>query len=147
MQNVSTLEQVVANSIAGPRFYAVLLGIFGGVAVVLAMIGIYGVMAYAVAQRTREIGVRMALGARRSSVLALVLRQGLVLAGIGIVIGICGALAATDYLKSMLFGLTPLDPVTFAGVAVLFACISLLASYVPARRATKVDPLVALREE
>jgi putative ABC transport system permease protein len=147
VQSVSTLEQVVSNSIAGPRFYALLLGIFGGVALALASVGIYGIIAYSVTQRTREIGIRMALGANSGTVLGLVLRQGFVLAGIGLAIGIGGAVGATRYLKSMLYGLTPLDSMTFAYVIVLFAAISLFASYVPARRATKVDPLAALRDE
>jgi predicted permease len=145
--SIAPLNRIVSNSIAAPRFYAALLGTFAGVALVLAAIGLYGLLAYSVAQRTREIGVRMALGAPRRGILALVLRQGAVLAGIGIVAGLAGAFAVTRYLSSLLFGITPLDPATFVAVALVFAAVALLASYVPARRATSVDPLVALRSE
>ena len=127
--------------------YAVLLGIFAGVAMTLAAAGIYGVVAYSVTLRTREIGIRMALGARRSQVLVLVLRQSLALIAIGLVLGVGGAAAATRYLAGLLFGLTPLDPATFAGVATAFAAVAMLASYIPARRATLADPLEALRCE
>jgi putative ABC transport system permease protein len=147
MDNIATMEQLVANSISRPRLYAVLLGIFAGVAVALASIGIYGVMAYAVTQRAREIGIRMALGAERSDVLGLVPGQALALTGIGVILGLAGAAAATRYLDKMLFGLTPLDPLTFVVVSLLFAVVATLASYLPARRAVKVDPLVALRCE
>jgi predicted permease len=142
---VATMDELVSNSISRPRLYAVLLGIFGGVGVLLAAIGVYGVIAYAVTQRTREIGIRIALGARRSEVIELVIKQGLILTGVGIALGVGGAAALTRYLDRMLFGLTPLDPATFVGVSVLFGAVATLASYVPARRATKVDPLVALR--
>ena len=145
IDNVATMEQRVADSVARPRFYAVLLGIFASVALTLAAVGIYGVMAYSVSQRTREIGIRVALGAPRREVLGLVLRQGLTLAAIGIAAGLAGALAVTRYLENMLFGLTPFDPSTFAAVSVLLAAIALIACYVPARRATRVDPIVALR--
>jgi predicted permease len=147
VDNVATMQQVVANSISRPRLYAVLLGIFGAVAATLAAIGIYGVMAYSVTQRTREIGIRMALGARRREVLRLVLNQSLVLTAIGIILGIAGAAAVTGYLRGMLFGVTPLDPATFVVVALMFSAVAMLAAFVPARRATKVDPLVALRCE
>jgi len=143
--NVATMEQVVSNRISRARMYAVLLGIFAGVAVALAGIGIYGVMAYSVAQRTREIGIRMALGARPSEVLFLVLGQSTAVTAAGIVAGLAAATAATRSLQGMLFGLTPLDPATFVAVPVGFGAIAMLAAYVPARRATKVDPLVALR--
>jgi putative ABC transport system permease protein len=145
--NVATMEQLVSNSVSRRRMYAVLLGIFASVAVMLAVIGIYGVMAYAVAQRAREIGIRMALGAQRSEVLTLVLRQGLALTAAGIVVGLAGAAAVTRYLARMLFGLTPLDPTTFIAASLMFGVVATLASYVPARRATKVDPLIALRSE
>jgi predicted permease len=141
------VEQLVSTSVARPRFYAVLLAVFAGVAGCLAAIGIYGVLAYAVVQRTQEIGIRMALGAQRAQVLALVLRNGLILTAIGIVLGLAGAAAGTRVLEGMLFGITPLDGRTFAAVSVLFAVVALLASYVPARRATKVNPMVALRNE
>jgi putative ABC transport system permease protein len=137
----------VSNSIARPRLYAVLMGVFAGLAVALAAIGIYGVMAYGVAQRTREIGIRMALGAQRLEVLGLVVGQGLSLAGIGIVLGLGGAAGVTQYLEGMLFGITPLDPATFVVVSLLFAAVAALAAFVPARRATKIDPIIALRVE
>jgi putative ABC transport system permease protein len=147
LDSIATTDQLVAHSMSRPRLYAVLLGIFAGVAVTLAAIGIYGVLAYAVAQRTREIGIRMALGAERKNVLRMVFGQSAVLTVAGVALGVAGAAAATRYLDSMLFGLTPLDPATFIGVPVALAAIAALASYVPARRATKVDPLVALRCE
>ncbi len=147
VDNVATMEQLVSNSLSRPRLYAVLLGIFAAIAVALTAIGIYGVMAYAVAQRTREIGIRMALGARGAAVMMLVMRQSLLVTSIGLAFG--GALAAgmTRYLETLLFGVTPLDPATFAGVIVAFSAIALAASYLPARRAARVDPLVALRSE
>jgi putative ABC transport system permease protein len=141
------MDQLVANRISRPRMYAVLLGIFAAVAVALAAIGIYGVLAYSVAQRTREIGVRMALGARRAAVMRLVLGQSLVWTFAGISLGLAGAAVLTRYLDRMLFGLTRLDPATFAAVPVLFGVVAALASYVPARRATRVDPSIALRSE
>jgi putative ABC transport system permease protein len=141
------MDQIVSNSLSRPRLYAVLLGVFAGIAVALAAIGIYGVMAYSVAQRTREIGIRMALGAQRGQVVRLVLRQSIALTTIGTVAGLCAAAAITRYLQGMLFGLTPLDPSTFAAVALLFSAVATVASYVPARHATSVDPLVALRCE
>jgi putative ABC transport system permease protein len=130
-----------------PRLYAVLLGIFAGVAMMLAAIGIYGVLSYLVAHRGREIGIRMALGAQRSVVVALVLRQTAVLTTVGVVVGLIGAAALSRYLEGLLFGLTPLDVTTFVAVTVMFAAVAMLASYIPARRATRVDPLVALRSE
>jgi len=145
--SLAPLTRIVSNSMAAPRFYAAALGTFAGVALVLAAIGLYGLLAYSVAQRTREIGVRMALGAQRRGILALVLGQGALLAGIGVVAGLAGAFAVTRYLSSLLFGITPLDPATFMAVGLVFAGVALLASYVPARRATGVDPLVALRSE
>jgi putative ABC transport system permease protein len=145
VDNMATMDQIVSNSLSRPRLYAVLLGMFAGIAVTLAAIGIYGVMAYSVAQRTREIGIRMALGAQRAQVVRLVLRQGIALTAIGTVIGLCTAAAVTRYLQTMLFGLTPLDPSTFAAVALLFSAVAIVASYVPARYATRVDPLIALR--
>jgi len=142
---VLPMEHLVSSSVARQRFYAVMLGIFAGVAALLAVIGIYGVLAYAVVQRTQEIGIRMALGAERRQVLGLVLRRGLILAGIGIAIGVGGAIAGAKYLQSMLFGIEPRDPATFLTVAAAFAIVAMIASYLPARRATRVDPMVALR--
>jgi putative ABC transport system permease protein len=127
--------------------YAVLLGTLAALAVALAAAGIYGVMAYTVAQRTREIGIRVALGARPGSVLRLVMGQSALLSVAGVVIGLAGAMRTTTYLQGLLFGLTPLDPATFAGVALLFLAVATLASFVPALRATAVDPSVALRAE
>ena len=145
--NVATMEQVVANRISRLRLYAVLLGVFAGVAGALAAIGIYGVMAYSVAQRTREIGIRMALGARPSAVLVLVLGQSTLVTLVGITAGLAGAAAVTRYLQGMLFGLTPLDPATFVTVSIAFAAVAMLAAYLPARGATKVDPMIALRSD
>jgi putative ABC transport system permease protein len=147
IDNVATMEQLLSNASSRPRFYAVWLAVFAVMAVLLAVIGLYGLMSYAVAQRTPEIGIRVALGAQRREVMGLVLRDSVVTTAIGIAFGLAGAGALTRYLEGMLFALTPLDPVTFAAVAVLFATVALLASYVPARRATRVDPLVALRAE
>jgi predicted permease len=145
VDNIATMEQLVANSISRPRLYAVLLGIFAAVAVALTAIGIYGVMAYSVAQRIREIGIRMALGAQRADVLGLVLGQSAVLTALGIFLGVAGAAALSRYLDRMLFGLKPRDPATFIIVSLLFGVLATFASYLPARRATKVDPLIALR--
>jgi putative ABC transport system permease protein len=144
---MTPLEQLKSTSIAQPRFYAVMLGIFAALAGVLAAVGIYGVLAYAVLQRTPEIGVRMALGAQPRAVLALVLRRGLLLTGIGLTLGLAGAAALSRVLKTLLFGLTPLDPLTYVVVAAVFTAIATLAAYLPARRATRVDPVVALRCE
>jgi putative ABC transport system permease protein len=141
------MEQLVASSLTRQRFYAILLGLFAAIATGLGAIGIYGVLAYAVGQRTQEIGIRMALGAERGAVLRMVLRRGIVLAAIGIVLGLAGAAGLTRYLSGMLYDLTPLDPLTYAVVAILFAMVALVASYLPARRATQVDPVVALRHD
>jgi putative ABC transport system permease protein len=147
VDDIATMQQLVSDSISRPRFYAVLLGIFAVVAVMLAAVGIYGVMAYSVTRRTREIGIRMALGAARADVLGLVLGQTLGLTVIGITLGLAGAAAFTRYLAGMLFGLTPLDPTTFIAVALVFSAVAMCAALVPARRATNVDPLIALRYE
>jgi putative ABC transport system permease protein len=147
LENVATMDQIIANRMTRPRMYAVLLGIFAAIAVALAAAGIYGVMAYSVAQRTREIGIRVALGARPSAVLGLVMGQSALLSIAGVVIGLAGAMWTTKYLQGLLFGLTPLDPGTFVAVALLFLGVATAASYVPARRATTVDPSVALRAE
>jgi ABC-type antimicrobial peptide transport system permease subunit len=140
-------EEVVASSIASQRFSLILLGGFAGLALLLAGIGIYGVLSYLVGQRTREIGVRMALGAQRLDVLRMVLGDGARMTMVGAAIGLVAALALTRLMASMLFGVRPTDPVTFAAVAVLLCGIALFACYLPARRAAKVDPMVALRYE
>jgi macrolide transport system ATP-binding/permease protein len=145
--NVETLNDRVDGSLRGERSQASLLGIAGLLALLLASVGLYGVMAYTVAQRTREIGIRMALGASRGDVFALVLKQGASLVSAGVVIGLVGAFAATRMLASSLFGVTAADPVTFAATSALLVAVALLATFFPARRATKVDPMVALRYE
>ena len=141
------MPQLVANSVARPRFSMMLLAVFAAVAGLLAVIGIYGVLAYAVVQRTHEIGVRMALGARRADVLSLVLRRGAVLSAVGIALGLASAAAASRLLQGLLFGVTPLDPATFAAVSVTFGLAAMLACYLPARRASTVDPAIALRTD
>ncbi|HUS36556.1 MAG TPA: ABC transporter permease [Verrucomicrobiae bacterium] len=147
VSRVRTLQEVVASARARPRFLTQLLGVFSTTALILASIGIYGVISYSVAQRTREFGVRMALGAQTSDVLRLVLSRGVLLTVSGLLIGLVGAVALTRFLSSLLFGVTPTDPVTFTLVPLVLATVALLASYFPARRATRVDPLKALRYE
>jgi putative ABC transport system permease protein len=144
---IAPVDRLVASSVARQRFYTVMLAGFAAVAAVLAAIGIYGVLAYAVVERTREIGIRIALGARRGRVLGSVLGRGVLLAVAGIAVGLAGAAAVTRYLQSMLYGVTPLDRGTFLAVGLAFTAVAALASYVPARRATQVDPMVALRTD
>ena len=143
----ATFDQVVSGSLAPRRFNLILVAVFAGTALFLALAGMYGVMSHAVTRRSNEIGIRMALGATRMSILRLVLEQGLLTAAIGVSIGIVAAFAVTRTMGSLLFGLSPTDPVTFAGAALLLTTVALLASYLPARRATQVDPMVALRKE
>jgi putative ABC transport system permease protein len=145
--NVRTMEQIVAQSVAARRFSMLLLTVFAIVALALASLGIYGLMSYAVAQRTREIGVRMALGAQLSDVLKLVLGQGMKLAFVGVALGLVASMALTRTIKNLLFGISASDPLTFAAIALLLVLVALLACFIPAHRATKVDPLVALRYE
>jgi predicted permease len=145
--SVSSMEQIRSGSIAQPRITALLLAIFASLALVLAAVGIYGVMAYSVTQRTHEMGLRMALGARITDVLKLVVGHGMILAGCGVVLGLAGAFALTRVLTKFLWGVRPTDPATFIAVSLLLASVAVLASYLPARRAAKVDPMVALRYE
>ncbi len=144
---LTTMEALSSENVAAPRFRTLLLGIFAGLAMGLALVGVYGVMSYVVGQRSNEIGLRMALGATQGDVLRLVLRQTLLLAGSGIVIGLAGAAAVTQFLTSMLFGVKATDPATYAAVVALLVLAALAASYLPARRAVRVDPMVALRYE
>jgi ABC-type antimicrobial peptide transport system permease subunit len=144
---VRTLEQLARNSVAQPRLYATLLALFAGTAVLLAVVGVYGVMSFNVARRTRDIGVRIALGATSASVLRLVLSEGARITAAGLGLGIVAAWATTRVLRSQLYGIAPTDPVTFLIAAVLLSAVAVIACYVPARRATRVDPLIAIKSE
>jgi putative ABC transport system permease protein len=141
------LSEVTAIGVIPQRIAASVAGTMGIIGLLLAAIGIYGVTSYAVSRRTREIGIRIALGADHGNVIRLVLRQGLMLATVGVAIGVVIAALGSRFLESLLFGVRGLDPVTFAGACLLFGVVTLIASYVPARRATTVDPMVALRNE
>jgi ABC-type antimicrobial peptide transport system permease subunit len=147
MYNVDTMDAVIADSLASRRFFMILLGIFALLALVLSSVGIYGVISYLVGQRTHEIGIRVALGAQRSDVMKLVLGEGTKMALIGVGIGIVAALMLTRLMSKMLFGVSAADPLTFGGVALLLTLVALAACYMPARRATRVDPIIALRYE
>jgi putative ABC transport system permease protein len=147
ISNVSTMDQLISNSAARSRLTTWLLAVFAALALILACIGVYGVMAYATAQRRNEIGIRMALGAQPRDVLRLVLGQGVKLALLGVVIGVAGGLAVTRYLQTLLFNVKASDPLTFAGVAILLAIVALAACYIPARRAMRIDPISALKYE
>jgi predicted permease len=147
VSNIQTMEDILADSIARQRFSMLLLAIFAAVALVLAGVGIYGVMSYSVAQRTREIGIRMALGAQTGAVLKLAVGYGIKLVIAGLVIGLIVAFALTRVMATLLFGVTATDPTTFTLISLLLIAVAVLASYVPARRATKVNPIIALRYE
>jgi putative ABC transport system permease protein len=147
LSKVRTVDDLMAQSVAEPRFRSTLLGIFAGAALLLAAVGIYGVLSYTVGQRTQEIGIRMTLGARRRDVLALVLGQALIHAGLGVAIGLAAALGLSGVLTRLLFGVSPTDPTTFIAVPLAMTAAALLASYLPARRAARVDPMIALRVE
>jgi putative ABC transport system permease protein len=142
-----TMDQVFGASVAQPRFSMLVVGLFAALALILAVVGIYGVMAYSVSRRAHEIGVRMALGARTGQVLKLVLKEGMTLTLLGIAIGLFAAFALTRVMATLLFGVSAKDPLTFVAVSILLALVAVVACYLPARRATRVDPLVALRYE
>ena len=147
ISKVRTMEQVMAERVSRQSFNMLLLSIFAGIALVLAAIGIYGLMSYSVQQQTQEVGIRMALGAGRSEVLKLIVKQGMTPACLGVIVGLGIAFAATRLLSSLLFGVKAIDPVSFGVVAVVLTAVALLATYIPARRAMRVDPVIALREE
>ncbi|MGH9801644.1 MAG: FtsX-like permease family protein, partial [Blastocatellia bacterium] len=145
--NVGTMNQVVASSVAPRSFSVMLLAVFAGAALLLAATGVYGVMAYAVSERTREVGIRMALGAQSSDVVGLILKQGMTLTLAGVVAGMIGAVIAASAMTSLLYGIKATDPLTFVAVALLLFVVAFLACYLPARRAAKLDPMAALRHE
>src|SRR6266545_761614 len=145
VSNIETMERLMAKSVAPRRFNLLLLGVFALVGLALAGVGLYGVISYTVTQRTREIGVRMAMGAQRGDVLRLFIGEGMKLAFIGALLGLGGALALTRLLKTLLFGVSATDPLTFIAIAALLIIVALLACWIPARRATKVNPMIALR--
>ena len=147
VSNLKTLNQFVSTSIVQQQFAMLLLGVFAAVALLLAAVGIYGVLSYAVTQRTSEIGIRLALGAQAKDVLRLVLGQGMKLAGLGVALGLLAALALTSLMKTLLFGVSATDPLTFGLIALLLLSVAFVACWIPARRATKVDPMIALRCE
>jgi predicted permease len=142
-----TMDQIISDSLAARRFSMILFGAFAALALALASVGIYGVISYLVSQRTQEIGIRLALGARRSDVLRLILTQGTKMAGLGVLIGLAASLLLTRLMAKMLYGVSPSDPLTFFAVAAILTLVALAASYIPARRAMRVDPIVALRYE
>ena len=144
---IKTLDEYLSASVSRPRFNTLLLAIFAGLALILTAVGLYGVMNYSVTQRTHEIGIRVALGAQQQDVLKMVVRQGMTLTAIGIGAGLAGAYFLTQLLASLLFGVSATDPLTFIAISIILAGVALGACYVPARRATRVDPMIALRYE
>jgi len=147
VSQIRLMSNMVNNSLAPRRFVVTVLGVFATMALAMALIGLYGVISYAVTQRTQELGVRMALGAQPAEILRLVLGQGMKLAGIGAAAGLVVSFAMSRFLRGELFHISPIDPLTFALMAAALVAAALLASYIPARRATRVDPMVALRYE
>jgi predicted lysophospholipase L1 biosynthesis ABC-type transport system permease subunit len=147
LTSIRVFEEYISRSLARPRFNALLLSIFAGTALLLTAIGIYGVMAYSVAQRTNEIGIRIALGAAQSSIFRLIVGQAMTLVAVSVVVGLLGAFAATRLLNSLLFGVGAWDPLTFGSIVLLISAVAFLAAWLPARRAAQVDPIVALRTE
>jgi putative ABC transport system permease protein len=145
--NVKTLDQLLSDSVAPSRFISMLLAFFAALALILACMGIYGVISCGVTERTREIGIRMALGAQSRQVLAMVIKQGLIMVLIGIAVGLFASLGLTRLISSLLFDVSTIDPATFIGIPVLLTIVSLLACLIPALRAAKVDPMIALRYE
>jgi putative ABC transport system permease protein len=147
ISQVLTMDQAVADATAQPRFEMLLLGLFGAVALVLAAVGIYGVMNYSVSKRTREIGIRTSLGASRSDVLRMVFLQAFAQSLAGIAVGVAGAILLSKLMSKMLFGVQPTDPITFAAVTIVLSLAALLATGVPARKAARIEPMKALRSE
>ena len=145
--NVRTMEDTIGRTLLRPKFTTTLLTVFAGIAIALASIGLYGVMSYSVSQRTREIGIRMALGAQRGDVLQLIVRQGMLLAAIGVGVGLLSSLGLTRLISGLLFGVSPTDAATFGAVSALLFGIAIIACWLPARRASGVDPIVALRQD
>jgi putative ABC transport system permease protein len=147
VSNIATMNEIVSRSVAQPRFVLLLLGLFAALALVLAAVGIYGVMSYSVTQRTHELGIRVALGASSKDVVRLVVGQGMGLAVAGVGIGVAASLALTRVMESLLYGVSATDPVTYVVISLVLGVVAVMASVIPARRASKVDPMVALRYE
>jgi putative ABC transport system permease protein len=147
LTQVNTMDQMISLSLASDRWIVALFAGFGAAALLLAVLGVYGVMSYSVTQQTHEIGIRMALGAARADVLRLVMREGLLLAGIGVIIGLAGAFGLTRLMSSSLYGVSASDPLTFVGVSLLLVAVAVAGCFIPAHRAMRVDPLIALRHE